>query len=241
MSNNSINTNYPIEISKGGTGNNVSTTNGVAYNDGTKINFVPPGSNNTVLTSNGALLPPSFQLFSSGGAYVLLSTQAATSVRYLTFNQFSVAYNSYLLYFSCNSVSISNFRGILSYQVSFDNGVTWTTPGTFRSVIGVSGGNGNGSGNLGTGPLAPYANIFISGFVNIYAEQNPSMPIRSWGMANSIQGYGQELGVKLVISPAHFPDSTQPITALRLEIRGGILEEQKIAKYLSASLYGIRT
>ena len=63
---NSIGSNIPIEISKGGTNaSSMTTTDGVCYFDGTRIVTTAVGTATHVLTSNGVAVAPTFQAVSS--------------------------------------------------------------------------------------------------------------------------------------------------------------------------------
>jgi len=73
---NSWNSNIPVEISKGGTNaTSMANTDGVVYFDGTSLNTTTVGTAGQVLTSNGAAVAPTFQ---SG---VLFATTTLTSLQ----------------------------------------------------------------------------------------------------------------------------------------------------------------
>ena len=63
MTKNSINSNIPIEIAKGGTNAiSMANTDGVCYFDGTRLVTTSVGVSGQVLTSNGAAVAPTFQV-----------------------------------------------------------------------------------------------------------------------------------------------------------------------------------
>lgn len=69
---NAINSNIPIELSKGGTNaTSMATTFGVNYFDGTRIVTTAVGTATHVLTSNGVGLAPTFQVLPSSGITTL--------------------------------------------------------------------------------------------------------------------------------------------------------------------------
>jgi len=71
---NAINSNIPIEISKGGTNaTSMTTTDGVVYYDGTSLVTTAVGTATHVLTSNGAGSAPTFQAAAGGGGGVVVT------------------------------------------------------------------------------------------------------------------------------------------------------------------------
>jgi len=65
---NAINSNIPIEISKGGTNaTSMTDTDGVVYYDGTSLVTTTVGTATHVLTSNGTGVAPTFQAAGGGG------------------------------------------------------------------------------------------------------------------------------------------------------------------------------
>jgi hypothetical protein len=79
--NNSINSNIPIEIVKGGTNvTSFATTDGVVYFDGTTLVTTAVGAFGDVLTSNGVGTPPAFQTASGTFNFVNLPATTALNV-----------------------------------------------------------------------------------------------------------------------------------------------------------------
>jgi len=69
---NAINSNIPIEISKGGTNaTSMTDTDGVVYYDGTRLVTTAVGTATHVLTSNGSGVAPTFQAAAGGGGLVV--------------------------------------------------------------------------------------------------------------------------------------------------------------------------
>jgi len=77
---NSIGSNIPIEISKGGTNaSSMTTTDGVVYYDGTRLVTTTVGTATQVLTSNGAGVAPTFQAISSSSSFLTKKTTLTSS------------------------------------------------------------------------------------------------------------------------------------------------------------------
>lgn len=72
---NSINSNIPIEISKGGTNATSFTSNGVSYYDGSKVASTAAGTSGYVLTSNGASAPT----YQVAGSTIPINAQTGTT------------------------------------------------------------------------------------------------------------------------------------------------------------------
>jgi hypothetical protein len=78
---NSIDSNIPIEISKGGTNTtSLANTNGVIYYDGTNLVTTTVGTATHVLTSNGAGSAPTFQAAAGGPLSINAQTDSYTLV-----------------------------------------------------------------------------------------------------------------------------------------------------------------
>ena len=77
---NSIGSNIPIDISKGGTNaSSMTTTDGVVYYDGTRLVTTTVGTATQVLTSNGAGVAPTFQAISSSSSFLTKKTTLTSS------------------------------------------------------------------------------------------------------------------------------------------------------------------
>lgn len=134
---NAIDSNIPIETSKGGTNaTSMATTNGVAYYDGSSIVVTGAGSSTQVLTSNGAGVAPTYQ--AAGGAsglWNLIQTQDYSSGNIITFSSgISSTYNNYVLIGT--QITQSNSGGSIGFQISSDGGSTWKTSG-YKSGIAI--------------------------------------------------------------------------------------------------------
>lgn len=82
---NSINSNIPIELSKGGTNaSSMATTYGINYYDGIRIVTTAAGTSGQVLTSNGVGVAPTFQ--NSAAASVQFQAKLVTPVTNVTGN-----------------------------------------------------------------------------------------------------------------------------------------------------------
>lgn len=76
---NSIGSNIPIEIVKGGTSaTSFTNTNGIVYYDGSILNTTSVGTSTHVLTSNGAGVAPTFQAVPSGATNVTAASNLTT-------------------------------------------------------------------------------------------------------------------------------------------------------------------
>lgn len=127
---NSINSNIPIELSKGGTNATTMANNyGVAYYDGTRVVTTAVGSSGQILTSNGSGSAPTFQ--TRAGSLHLIQSQAATGAS-LTFTTSVTGYNNYLLVWN-NYLSASTSTLIL--RISSDGGSTWINTGYLSGVM----------------------------------------------------------------------------------------------------------
>ena len=125
--NNSINSQDPIQVAKGGTGQSTLTTaNGILAAGTTAtgaIQNIGTGSAGQVLTSNGTSLP-SFQAAGSGD-YVLLKTDSPSSAASVIYDNTYITtnYKTYVVIF--NDVDSTG----LELFVSDDNGATYKTTG----------------------------------------------------------------------------------------------------------------
>jgi len=78
---NSINSNIPIEVSKGGTNaTSLATQYGVVYYDGTSLVTTSAGTATHVLTSNGSGVAPTFQALGAGPLSINAQTDTYTLV-----------------------------------------------------------------------------------------------------------------------------------------------------------------
>jgi len=122
---NSIDSNIPIEISKGGTNtSSFANTNGVIYYNGTNLTSTAVGTSTHVFTSNGAASAPSFQ--SLVGSYNLISTQTAAASASIDFTGLTT-YTNYQL--TMSNVVLSSSAVNLLLAVSDDNGTSWKNSG----------------------------------------------------------------------------------------------------------------
>ncbi len=87
MTINAIQSNIPIEISKGGTNaTSMTNTDGVVYYDGTRLVTTAVGTATQVLTSNGAGVAPTFQAAGGGSSIITSSTVTLLSNDVKTLN-----------------------------------------------------------------------------------------------------------------------------------------------------------
>lgn len=130
--NNSINSNIPIEISKGGTNaTSMATTRGTVYYDGTRLVTTATGSSGQVLTSNGSGSAPTYQS-TSASRLVLISSQAASASASIIFTSIS-SYTNYLLVM--NNVQPATNTAVLNMAVSQDNGATYLNTGYTSGIL----------------------------------------------------------------------------------------------------------
>ena len=128
---NSIDSNIPIEASKGGTNStSFASTNGVVYFDGTSLLTTASGSAGEVLTSNGTGSAPTYQTLQ--GAVNLISTQNASSSASIDFTGLTT-YTNYFIIIS-NLVLSSNATN-LNLAVSDDDGSTYKNSGYLSGLL----------------------------------------------------------------------------------------------------------
>jgi hypothetical protein len=115
---NEINSQNPIEVSKGGTGTSSFTTDAVCCYDGTSIKSTSVGSAGSVLVSNDSSATPNFYKKS----HILLHTVNASSSANVVFNSTYItnAYSMYLILI--NGYVLSSTSTTLAFQFSSDNG-----------------------------------------------------------------------------------------------------------------------
>lgn len=124
--NSAINTTNPIGIVSGGT-DTASFANqyGVIYYNGTQLSSTTAGVSGTVLRSNGSSMAPSFQASpAAGGSWVLIQTQAVSSVTQVVFTISPSAYNNYA--FLISAAQMQNGNPTLQYETSANGGSTWS-------------------------------------------------------------------------------------------------------------------
>lgn len=124
---NAIDSNIPIEISKGGTNNtSLGTTDGVIYYDGSKLTTTSAGNSGEILTSNGAGVAPTYQAPSGGSNWVLISTQTASSSSLVSWTSgITTTYDRYTIIF--DNVNVDTDAASIYMQISTDSGSTWKT------------------------------------------------------------------------------------------------------------------
>jgi hypothetical protein len=108
--NNATDTNDPVAIVQGGTNaSSMTTTDGVIYYDGTRLNATGVGTSGQVLTSNGAGLAPTFQAAGAGnGGLVHLGTfTASNSTSVDIIGVMSSTYTNYQIFYN-NVVPVTN-------------------------------------------------------------------------------------------------------------------------------------
>lgn len=128
---NSINSNIPIELSKGGTNaTSMATTNGTVYYDGTRLVTSATGTSGQVLISGGAGVAPTYQTVS--GSLIFIQSQTASASTTVDFTTgISSTYNNY--YFLISNMLVNTAGAILQMQVSTDGGGTWTAGTGYNS------------------------------------------------------------------------------------------------------------
>lgn len=138
---NSINSNIPIELSKGGTNaTSMATTNGTVYYDGTRLVTTATGTSGQVLVSNGAGVAPTFQTVA--GSLVFIQSQTAASSTTVDFTTgITSTYNNY--YFLISNMLVNTATAVFQMQVSTDGGGTWTAGTGYNSGAKRVSFNGN--------------------------------------------------------------------------------------------------
>lgn len=151
--NNSIDSNIPIGVSKGGTNASSMATNyGVAYYDGSKIvTIASVGTSGQALTSNGAGSVPTFQNFTpSGGVGTasflghLISNQTVPTGVTAKVKFTSIDFNVGSAYSSSTGNFTAPVSGYylssISLQLSGDGtySTTWSGTGSFSAAIGAA-------------------------------------------------------------------------------------------------------
>jgi len=122
---NAINSDIPIEISKGGTNaSSMTNTNGVVYFDGTRLETTTVGTAGQVLTSNGAGSAPTMQAKTQNLELVETIT-ISSSTSYVIFDD--LPSNTHFVVIVDYAVSTND--DVLALEVSDDNGSTWETSG----------------------------------------------------------------------------------------------------------------
>jgi hypothetical protein len=126
-----------LPVANGGTGAATLTSNNVLLGNGTSaVQFVAPGSNGNVLTSNGTTWSSSTAptpTAAQGASWVLLATATAASSSFLTFNDyFTSTYDNYVFVgtglTSASSATPSGdlYRATFRYAGSYASGTTNT-------------------------------------------------------------------------------------------------------------------
>lgn len=189
-------------VAGGGTGNtSFSSVNSVVFTGATSTSALQApatGAANTVLTSNGAGILPTWKPASSSGSIVLLSTQTANNAVSLIF--LDTTYHSYLLKWY-NVVPILDQKAIC-LQYTTDSGVTYVSVGYACGVEAWaynSAGNTNQpqtthaqiSNNISTNPAGSgVGQCFLHGF-------NAAVP---FGLAGQASSFNPLVSWQLVIS-----------------------------------------
>jgi hypothetical protein len=235
--NSAINTTNPIGIVSGGT--NASSLNdqyGSIYYDGSQLQSTNSGINGSVLRSNGAFGPPSFQASpGAGGSWVFIETKTATNDTQVVFNTISSA--SFMNYvFIVNSCQLQNGNPILGYQVSSDGGSTWTTGAGNLGNAFTSGGNGTVE-PTGSPPVAGMTTSltrYAEGIFWLYGITPTSgHQVISYTVITSIAGLPNGQAVQVLFANA---TNNTNINAVRF-VSNGI----GLIPFISASLYGVTT
>lgn len=138
MSINSIGTDIPIEVNKGGIGVATLTQYGVLYgNAAAPVQVTAVGTAGNVLTSNGPGLAPTFQAVGGSpgaGAWTFIETQIAATSANLTFNPGQTPQYT-CLFFTLNSITSDTINDQLVFEISFDNGSTFPTNSITGTVV----------------------------------------------------------------------------------------------------------
>jgi len=122
---NAINSDIPIEISKGGTNaSSMTNTYGVNYFDGTRLETTTVGTAGQVLTSNGAGSAPTMQALSQNLELVETISFSSTTAS-VVFDD--LPSNTHFVVIIDEVYSTSD--DLLVMEVSDDNGSTWETSG----------------------------------------------------------------------------------------------------------------
>lgn len=170
---NSIDSNIPIEASKGGTGNTSFTSQGILYYDGTKLTSTSSGSIGQVLTSNGAGSAPTFQNVPNSVSLVTVQQQFANDTSFIEFKDLP-SYSTYIISISGYSPVLSGGSRYVNITVSTNNGSSYLGSGYQSSVTGFFSASSNianisatGLIKLTNGTYAPYPNSFWLTLYNV--------------------------------------------------------------------------
>lgn len=130
VTNNSINTPFPIDVPSGGTGLSSATAYAILCGGTTSTSAIQSvsgvGTSGQVLTSNGAGSLPSWQTNSGGGDFSYIETQTGSGSSAITFT--STVSGTYINYrFVGKLISTSTNNDTLICEVSDDGGSTWKT------------------------------------------------------------------------------------------------------------------
>lgn len=190
---NSINSNIPIEISKGGTNaTSMATTDGVVYFDSSKLVTTAAGTSGNVLTSNGAGVAPTYQAAPTGGSLRFIQSQSGTGGASLVFNT-GLSYTNYVLLFYGATGTNAGGDVQLNLQFSTDGGGTYLTSGYLSGLNryitnSTTNQNNNDSASIllleGMGNNVKFnvGAVFIFG---IGVSGNPSALVQGFGQYNA--------------------------------------------------------
>lgn len=216
---NSINSNIPIEISKGGTNaTTMATTDGVVYYDGTRLVTTGVGAATQVLTSNGPGLAPTFQASGAGaGSFVLIQTQPAAAVTALNFTTGIMAtYNNYLIIGSNVTSASVTINSVCVLQLSTDGGGTYDSTNYTIFATGPAAGlylTTSPSGEDWTSAVA----AFSTSLTNLTSGSGTILSISSFyssGLANTGGIIASDGGTKFTVA-------NQTINAVRIVMNDG--------------------
>lgn len=187
---NAINSQFPVDVSSGGTGLSSATAYAVVCGGtGSTTAFQSVsglGTSGQVLTSNGASALPTWQA-SSGGSMVFIQQQSPSASSTANFTSgFSSTYRDY--FFNCSNLSNSALADIL-IEVSDDGGSTWKTTGYSNGTFTMNAG-GTSWTNITTSFALSAGGLGAGGFINFYMYLLNIRSTTQSGMIGNMGGGG---------------------------------------------------
>jgi hypothetical protein len=237
--NNSWNSQDPVQVAKGGTGVNTTTAYGVLAGGTTATGAFQncgAGTAGQVLTSNGAGVLPSFQAASSGAMVLLHTIEFDNTAFIYDLTPYVTGYNTYKFITSAaENISPSAVHSI-SLQFSSDGGTTWITTG-YSTLFFYAGGTGFNQFSPSTS-MIPLC--VLNGTVNNLCSSE-----------NLLTGYGGNKGATVngswIVGNSSSGISTQmgggDLFGNPLTLNGLRLNNEQSTNFISGkfSIYGITT
>ena len=225
---NSIDSNIPIEISKGGTNSTSLTSNGVLYYDGTSLVTTAAGTTGQVLTSNGAGVAPTYAAVPASVKMILISKIEGAGQANISFTGMT-AYSHYKVILS--GINNSSNSRILQMLVSNDNGANYLVTGYKSGALANAGGTAtNITSTIAVilGRTVAAANNSSNAYILDLYNINQVLPFLCTGMGGTSDGSAG--GISLYISAKN---TNTNINAIRFSFSFGNISGGEI------SLYGV--